>query len=39
MGVKNRNTKRERPVRGKWVRAAVFTVVFYGSRFRCASIL
>ena len=33
MGVKNRNTKRERPVRGKWVRAAVFTVVFTGVVF------
>lgn len=33
MGVKNRNTKRERPVREKWVRAAVFTVVFTGVVF------
>ena len=33
MGAKNRNTKRERPVREKWVRAAVFTVVFTGVVF------
>ena len=33
MKVKNRNTKRERPVREKWVRAAVFTVVFTGVVF------
>ena len=33
MGAKNHNTKRERPVRGKWLRAAVFTVVFTGVVF------
>ena len=33
MGAENRNTKRERPVREKWVRAAVFTVVFTGVVF------
>lgn len=33
MGAKNHNTKRERPVRGKWLRVTVFTAVLIGVVF------